>query len=185
MERKSDPEYQREYYLKHRDRRIALSRESQQRRAAERKEYMRAYYLANPDKFKPKTREQRDRYNATRRAKYAAEPERREKAKAAARDRDKDKKRDERLRKQFGISAADYDTILAGQGGGCAICGSPHGDGWKRRLHVDHCHTTGVVRGLLCSECNLGIGKLGDDPARLDRAALYLRACIRSADSDQ
>lgn len=72
----------------------------------------------------------------------------------------------------FGLTSADYQALLASQGGVCAICGRPeHG----RRLAVDHDHITGAVRGLLCRHCNLALGQFGDDPARIDRAASYLR----------
>ena len=50
-----------------------------------------------------------------------------------------------------GIPLAEYDALLAAQGGGCAICGNPPK---TRRLHVDHDHKTGKVRGLLCHRCN-------------------------------
>ena len=75
--------------------------------------------------------------------------------------------------KQYGLIPAEYLAILAAQGGGCAICAGPprHNRKW---LDVDHCHTTGVVRGLLCGWCNLGIGKLQDNPSFLRRAADYL-----------
>jgi Recombination endonuclease VII len=52
---------------------------------------------------------------------------------------------------QLGITDADYEALLAAQGGGCAICGNPPK---TRRLHVDHDHKTGKVRGLLCHRCN-------------------------------
>jgi hypothetical protein len=52
---------------------------------------------------------------------------------------------------QLGVSDADYEALLAAQGGGCAICGNPPK---TRRLHVDHDHKTGKVRGLLCHRCN-------------------------------
>lgn len=51
----------------------------------------------------------------------------------------------------LGVSDEDYARMLAGQGGGCAICGAPPK---TRRLHVDHDHKTGAVRGLLCFRCN-------------------------------
>lgn len=62
--------------------------------------------------------------------------------------------------------------MLAAQGGKCAICGGTNPGG--HRLAVDHDHTTGAVRGLLCHACNAGIGKLRDDPALLRVAADYL-----------
>jgi hypothetical protein len=68
----------------------------------------------------------------------------------------------------------DYDAMLAAQSGGCAICGTPPSvDG--RALAVDHCHATGLVRGLLCRACNQGLGIFADDPQRLRKAANYLR----------
>jgi hypothetical protein len=58
---------------------------------------------------------------------------------------------------------------------GCAICGTAAGVvGRHGQLHIDHCHATGKLRGVLCSECNVGLGKFKDDPALLRRAAEYL-----------
>lgn len=76
------------------------------------------------------------------------------------------------LKRQFNISPEDYDEILSLQNGVCAICGSTCKTG--RRLAVDHCHMTGRIRGLLCSECNNGIGKLKDSPDLLRAAISYL-----------
>lgn len=84
--------------------------------------------------------------------------------------------------KKYGITQADYEVMLAEQGGGCAICGSTDAQnhtvfakhGTKSSLHVDHDHVTGKVRGVLCGPCNLGLGRFGDDPDRLRRAAAYL-----------
>lgn len=53
--------------------------------------------------------------------------------------------------KQLGVTDAEYERLLAAQGGGCAICGATPK---SRRLHVDHDHKTGRVRGLLCHRCN-------------------------------
>jgi hypothetical protein len=75
----------------------------------------------------------------------------------------------------FGITQADYDDLLARQGGGCAICGKPPG---KISLHVDHDHGTGEIRGLLCLGRNNALGQLHDGPrvARVvrDRARALL-----------
>ena len=83
-------------------------------------------------------------------------------------------KRDRALKK-YGISRDDLDALIAAQDGKCAICkGAPTGKG--DRLHVDHCHTSGKVRALLCHHCNTLLGLAGDDPARLRAAAAYLEA---------
>jgi hypothetical protein len=81
------------------------------------------------------------------------------------------------LRRRYGMAPEDYESMSAAQGGVCAICGraeSRVARGRLLRLAVDHDHRTGRVRGLLCAECNVGIGKLGDSPDRLRAAAAYL-----------
>lgn len=78
---------------------------------------------------------------------------------------------------KFGITQDEYDAMLAGQNGGCAICGSRDGmirSGQVLRLSVDHCHETNRVRGILCNSCNNGLGRFKDDPELLRRAADYL-----------
>ncbi len=76
-----------------------------------------------------------------------------------------------RLRKYFNMTVSDYDLMLVDQGDACAICGLVNND---RRMVVDHCHSTGRVRGLLCSTCNLGLGHFSDEPALLFAALEYL-----------
>lgn len=68
----------------------------------------------------------------------------------------------------------------------CAICGSTETvtrSGRVRRPSIDHCHRTGVIRGVLCSGCNSGLGLFDDDPARLRAAAEYLERYATSAES--
>lgn len=72
-----------------------------------------------------------------------------------------------------GLKLADYERMLAAQGGGCACCGAKVNKS-GRRLGVDHDHRTGKVRGILCHHCNAGIGHFGDDPERLRLAIAYL-----------
>ncbi len=79
------------------------------------------------------------------------------------------------LKRRYGISPADYEAMLARQGGVCAICGS-RARGSDRRLHVDHCHATGKVRGLLCFSCNSGLGHFADRRDWLQAADAYLAA---------
>ena len=73
--------------------------------------------------------------------------------------------------RKYGITIDDYDRILKEQGGGCNICGRPPK---KRRLHVDHNHITGKVRGLLCMKCNRGLSWFNDSPELLREAARYV-----------
>jgi hypothetical protein len=82
------------------------------------------------------------------------------------------------LLKRYGITVADYETMLAAQGGRCAICRTdkPMPSDEDRRWHVDHCHATHRVRGLLCNSCNLGLGKFKDDPTLIRVAIAYLEA---------
>lgn len=82
--------------------------------------------------------------------------------------------RNDQLRKNFGITRADYDAMLAAQGGGCAICGGQQTTKGKNELSVDHCHTTGMVRGLLCNKCNQALGLSDDEPGRLRMMADYI-----------
>jgi recombination endonuclease VII len=72
---------------------------------------------------------------------------------------------------RFGLSAGEYDRMLLSQEGVCAICQEPPG---CHPLHVDHCHATGRVRGLLCRGCNHGLGNFKDDIMRLAKAMKYL-----------
>ncbi len=73
--------------------------------------------------------------------------------------------------RHYGINLAEYEALLAKQDGKCAICGGK--DEWFS-LAVDHCHGTGRIRGLLCSQCNRGLGLFKDNPEHLKRAAEYL-----------
>jgi len=73
----------------------------------------------------------------------------------------------------YGLTLDQYHAIVERQGERCAVCRkviAPMG----RDTHIDHDHTTGKVRGLLCSECNLGLGKFKDRPDVLRAAATYL-----------
>ncbi len=80
------------------------------------------------------------------------------------------------LKIAYGITPEQYEAMLFAQGGKCATCDRVHVDSisGKERLHVDHCHDTGKVRGLLCHYCNIAAGMLGDNPETLKRIAAYL-----------
>lgn len=81
--------------------------------------------------------------------------------------------REAHLQKKYKIGVVDYDRMFAEQGGACAVCGEEE-EGY---LHVDHDHTTGKVRGLLCKSCNIGLGMFKDSQGRLANAIDYLEGC--------
>jgi hypothetical protein len=72
------------------------------------------------------------------------------------------------FKRKYGMTLAERDEMIASRMGLCANCLK------APAVHVDHCHETGRVRGVLCFNCNSAIGKLGDDPDAVRRAAAYL-----------
>jgi hypothetical protein len=78
------------------------------------------------------------------------------------------------LKRRHGITIEQYVAMETAQGGVCAICREP-GRGSDRRLHVDHCHATGRVRGLLCFSCNVALGAMSDRTDWLEAASAYLK----------
>jgi hypothetical protein len=84
-----------------------------------------------------------------------------------------------RLKKEFGITLADYDAMYQLQKGLCAVCGNPQlikdKYGNLRRFSVDHHHKTGKVRQLLCGPCNLGIGLVKESVATLNNMIEYIK----------
>jgi hypothetical protein len=122
---------------------------------------------ANPEKTREKDRERhrkwceanRDKAREINRKYHKASPEK-------ARERD--------LKRHYGITLDDFAYLAASQDNVCAVCHRPCPSG--KRLAVDHCHQTKLVRGLLCGDCNLSAGKLGEDPDRIERLAAYIRA---------
>lgn len=129
--------------------------------SGQRQEYGRNYRKANRDTLREKDRA---RYNAWRESLSADELARAHHS---------------QVLKKYNLSQVEYERILASQGGVCACCGKPEATISRRRqspmrLTVDHDHLTGVVRGLLCRACNLGIGQLGDSLEGVKKAVTYL-----------
>lgn len=91
--------------------------------------------------------------------------------------RDKEKRREKAWERRYGITREDYENLLKRQGHCCAICKT---NGVQRKghtyFHVDHDHSTGKVRGLLCDLCNRGLGYFKDDPYLMRKAAKYLES---------
>lgn len=77
------------------------------------------------------------------------------------------------LKSRYGITEQDYSDLFDKQEGKCAICDTDYGVS-TRNLDVDHDHETGKVRGLLCNNCNRGLGHFQDSVSNLQRALFYL-----------
>jgi hypothetical protein len=78
-------------------------------------------------------------------------------------------KREKYLKKAYDLSPQEYSELFQKQEGKCGICKTA-----MTTINIDHCHTTGKIRGLLCPECNRGLGLFYDDQKRLLSAAEYL-----------
>ena len=103
---------------------------------AKRTEYMQAY-----------RKENRESFNEMCRVSHAKK----------RKERTPEQRHDWHLKATYGIRRTDYLAMLEKQGGKCLICSSDTAR-WKKRFHVDHCHTTGEIRGLLCNRCNPMLG---------------------------
>lgn len=93
-----------------------------------------------------------------------------------------EKLRNKSLRLKYGITLELYNKMLLDQNNLCAICKqtqkaviNKETNNKIRLLSVDHCHKTGIVRGLLCNHCNHGLGHFMDNPYLLEAAAQYLK----------
>ena len=87
------------------------------------------------------------------------------------REQKKEKVKDYQLKRKFGLSLDEYQKMLEEQKGVCKICGQVENN---KQLAVDHWHTTGQIRGLLCGSCNRGIGYFRDSQDLLLKAVQYL-----------
>ena len=129
---------------------------------AENKEARAAHYTDNKESILAKQKvyyaENKDEMIANQKAYYAE---------------NKEKVRWTTIMRKYGITEQKYNDMFADQDGCCAICGL-HQVALNESLHVDHNHSTGAVRGLLCRSCNTGIGLLKEDPDILNKASAYL-----------
>ena len=84
--------------------------------------------------------------------------------------KDTEKQWERQIKRNFNMTPNDYQKMFDDQNGVCAACNEPV----EGKLHIDHCHTTGRVRGLLCGPCNRGLGLLKDNPQTLANLITYL-----------
>lgn len=143
----------------------------------DRKKYMREYRQKNKEKlarldkeWREKNREHVRQYNI----KYCEENlDRRRKASVQYSKTKNGKLSGRRCTiKKYGITLVDYNRMFAAQNGCCGICGR-HQTEFKKSLAVDHNHTTGQIRGLLCISCNTGLTVV-EDENRMKNSLVYL-----------
>lgn len=141
--------------------------------------YMNNYYLKNKKRWDDvqSTQEYKDNKNEVRRKKYAEDEKYRESIKEKVKKYNASHphiKHAQRI-SVYGLTPDDYIEILEKQNNVCAICGCEEQNAKHRsRFYIDHNHTTGKVRGLLCNNCNFAIGHLKDSIALLENAIKYL-----------
>ena len=129
-----------------------------------------AYASRNPEKVKEQNRRSKAKQRAANPKKFAQRNR-------SWREKNAEKLRWYEVSRKFGISQAEYSALYKNQNGVCAICCNPETatrNGVVRSLAVDHCHESGRVRGLLCSNCNTALGKFKDDATIIRKAVKYL-----------
>ena len=146
------------------------------------KSYMKAWGKANPEKARG-TPEQRRRKQQRMTLRYQTDPQYREKIRAKNRKTTPRRRMKNIIRMRqmkYGITESEFAAMVKAQEGKCLICKESSGTGKDRRsfLHVDHDHSTGKVRGLLCQKCNRGLGLFNDNAERMRTAAAYLERTV-------
>lgn len=91
-----------------------------------------------------------------------------------ARHRQAERAKDRRVTKLYGLTPEAHEAMFQSQSRRCLLCETEHQH--RREMHVDHCHSSGKVRGLLCSKCNQAIGLFGENVTVMLRAVEYVRA---------
>ncbi len=96
----------------------------------------------------------------------------------------KAKKADEKFKRLYKLTLAERDTMIAAQGKRCLCCKTPFGLLKLARPNVDHSHSTGRIRGILCGKCNMLLGHADDSPETLLQLVRYLEKSDRKAVGD-
>ncbi len=176
---KYNPEKARAYYLARKDSIIAKERARYAANRDERAADARSRRAANPAKTKAQRSarymKNREKSRAYLRNYYALNKERIVAQTREYRKRvDPAHKRAVARKRVYGLSRDDFREMWNLQAGRCAICLERLIDDGSRQAHVDHDHKTGRVRGILCVDCNVGLGRFKDDVSALRRAVEYL-----------
>lgn len=175
--RENDPEYAarlKGYAEKYKRENIDKELERQRKSKVLKREKDRESYNAYMREW---TRKNKESVNAKRRERRLSDPEIRIKDNERRRsNRDPIHHRNVMLKNNYGITLEQYREMYVAQQGKCAICEDERPDHGKLGLVVDHCHTHGHVRKLLCPLCNKGLGQFKDDVQLLAKAIDYLKS---------
>lgn len=150
-DRESEREYQRRYRAKNREKIIAYRRAYRLANAAALREKDRAYYATNRERIQAINRVSLRRNKEIRKV-----------------------RRFDATLARYGVNREWYDAMLARQEGRCAICGVTFGTGRVHGPALDHDHSTGLARELLCGRCNKALGLFDESPARMRAAIAYI-----------
>lgn len=150
---KLDKELSSEFFAKDKNDKSGFTYQCKVCRSIKQKEWVKN----NPEKVK----QTNDRNKAKRKTFYTS-------------PKGKESSRRAHLKRKFGITLEDFNKMLQIQDNCCAICGGTETHDKHGVLAVDHCHTTGKIRGLLCFKCNGGLGFFNDNKTSLINAIKYL-----------
>lgn len=181
---KDQKEYMAEYYQKNRERLIQRAAENRKKNPERYRATHKQWELANPERVRGYKRKW-DKANKEQKARgerrREATPEgKRKRCEISRRYRQNNpgagaaKKRESHYRRKYGITIVQRDQLFEAQGRCCRICKSPNSSR-GRGFHVDHCHRTKKIRGILCHFCNLLLGNAKDNITTLEAAIEYLK----------
>ena len=158
---------------KHRDKRVAEVRACWDKNRDQYNEQKRERHRLHPEikqevNARPENVESRRRYDRS-----SKRAQSRKQYRQANKERILELNRFSHVKRTYGLTAEEYLALLTAQSNCCAICERSFDE---TRIYVDHCHVTNIVRGLLCLQCNVGLGAFKDDIERLAGAISYLRS---------
>ena len=176
--------YNKEYYETNKEQLTAYKKEyrknNKEKIAALNKEYRgnnKEKIAANKKEYKKNNKEQISAYN---KEYYETNKEQRNAYSKGWNRNNKEYLAAQHREKKYGISPEDYDTMLKEQDNKCKICLVSFTTLKLQNIHVDHCHTTNQIRGLLCNLCNTGLGFFKDNTETLTNAIVYLEHTHRN-----
>tara|TARA_B110000503_G_C7123040_1_gene403338 strand:- start:288 stop:947 length:660 start_codon:yes stop_codon:yes gene_type:complete len=177
----ANPDYRKAYYEKNKEKVKAQSKAYYEKNKEKARAWEKTYYEKNKEKVKAQRKayfeKNKEKVKAQRKAYYEKNKEKIKAQSKAYKEKNKGRftnwVRARNLKSRYGISLHEYNLMLTEQKGKCACCGI-HQNELPYKLYVDHDHDTGLIRGLLCSNCNTSIGKLGDNIEGLMKALNYL-----------